>query len=257
VEPLRNILDHPAISGCYLFPQPRFVDEPFNVQVDGAELACYRRITDPDCYTVVHFHGNGEAVADYVPDLADIFANLHLNSLFVEYREYGGSTGKAQLGAMLGDGEDVIVAAGLVPEKVIAFGRSIGSLYAIELAHRRPGIAGLILESGIADPAERFLIYADLSAAGVEENDVLAEVKRHFNHGKKLSGYSGPLLVMHTENDGLIDISHAERNHKWATSSQKRLLRFPQGDHNSIMAWNHTEYFEAIGEFLRRLDETT
>jgi len=253
MEPVQSILDHPAISGCYLFPQPRFVAEPFHVQGDGAELACYRRIVDPDRYTVVHFHGNGEAVADYIPDLADIFTNMGLNSLFVEYREYGGSTGKAQLVAMLGDGEKVLAAAGVVSEKVIAFGRSIGSLYAIELAHRCPDIAGLILESGIADPAERFLLYADLVAAGVEQNDVLAEVRQQFNHRKKLSGYRGPLLVMHTENDGLIDISHAERNHKWAGSSQKRLLRFSNGNHNTIIVVNHAEYIKAVDEFAKSL----
>lgn len=257
MESAKSILDHPAISGCYLFPQPRFVDEPFMVQVDGAELACYRRIEDPDSYTVFHFHGNGEAVADYIPDLADVFARMGLNSLFVEYREYGDSTGKAQLVGMLGDGEEILAAADVAPEKVIAFGRSIGSLYAIELAHRRPDIAGLILESGIADPAERFLAYADLAAVGVGEKEVMAEVKRYFNHKKKLSGYRRPLLVMHTENDGLVDISHAERNYKWAAGSRKRLLRFPLGNHNTIMAWNHSEYFEAIGEFIRQLDETT
>ena len=92
-----SILDHPAISGRYLFPQPRYVDDPFFVEVAGAELACYRRIIDPDKFTMVHFHGNGEAVADYIPDMAEVFADLGLNSLFVEYREYGGSTGLAQL----------------------------------------------------------------------------------------------------------------------------------------------------------------
>ncbi len=216
-EPLQtaggSILDHPAISGRYLFPQPRFVDDPFMVKVEGAELACYRKVIDPDNFTIVHFHGNGEAVADYVPDMADVFAGFGLNSLFVEYREYGGSTGQAQLVAMLGDGEAAIKAAGLAPEKTIVFGRSIGSLYAIELVHRQPAIAGLILESGIADPSERFLTYADLSAAGIEESELVAETKRHFNHKRKLSEYRNPLLVMHTENDGLIDISHAERNY--------------------------------------------
>jgi len=44
--------------------------------------------------------------------------------------------------------------------------------------------------------------------------DLFAEVKRYFDHKKKLSSYSGPLLVMHTENDGMIDISHAERINK-------------------------------------------
>ena len=156
------ILDDPAISGKYLFPQDRLVDDPFIVRIDDVELACYRKIVDPDALTMIHFHGNGEAVADYLPYLADWFAELRLNSLFVEYREYGGSTGKAQLVAMLGDGEAAMKTAGISPEKAIVFGRSIGSLYAIELAHRQPSIAGLIIESGIADPAERFLTYADL-----------------------------------------------------------------------------------------------
>jgi uncharacterized protein len=252
----QSILDSTAISGCYLFPQLRRVPNPFIVEVPGAELACYRNIVDPKGLTVVHFHGNGEAVADYVPDMVDELAKLGLNSLFVEYREYGGSTGDAQLVAMLGDGEAALAVAGIRPEQAIVFGRSIGSLYATELAHRQPNIAGLIIESGIADPAERFLAYADLAAAGLDESAVLAEVKWHFNHKKKLAGYTGPLLVMHTENDELIDISHAERIHKWAASSQKRLLRFASGDHNSIMAWNYDEYFKAIGSFVKSIVNT-
>ncbi len=135
---VKSILDDPAISGRYLFPQDRTVDDPFMVKADGAELACYRRIVDSDALTVIHFHGNGEAVADYVPFMADVFADRGLNSLFVEYRDYGGSTGKAKLVAMLGDGEAAMIAAGVSPEEAIVFGRSIGSLYAIELAHRQP-----------------------------------------------------------------------------------------------------------------------
>ncbi len=249
--PEESILDSRAISGCYLFPQPRRVSEPFVVEVPGAELACYNKVVDPAGLTVVHFHGNGEAVADYVPEMVEELSQLGLNSLFVEYRQYGGSTGKAQLVAMLGDGEAALAAAEIPPEKAIVFGRSIGSLYAIELAHRCPNIAGLIIESGIADPGERFLAYADLAAAGLDEEQVLAEVRQYFHHKRKLSSYSGPLLVMHTENDGLIDISHAERIYEWTGGSQKRLLRFRQGNHNSIMAHNYEEYFKGVA-FLAR-----
>jgi pimeloyl-ACP methyl ester carboxylesterase len=252
--PSASILDLPAISGCYLFPQPRTIKDPFVVTIDDVQLACHRHVVDPQLKTVLHFHGNGEAVADYVPELTNQFTNLGLNCLLVEYREYGDSTGNAQLVAMLGDGEAVMRAAGLTPETVIAFGRSIGSLYAIELAHRQPDIAGLILESGIADPAERFLTYADLAGAGLQEELVRAEVKRHFNHQQKLSAYSRPLLVLHAENDSLIEVSHATRNYQWAASSQKRVVRFPIGDHNSIMAWNQQEYFRAVAEFVESLD---
>ena len=245
-----SILDHPAISGRYLFPQPRYVDDPFMVEVAGAELACYRKIIDPGKLTMVHFHGNGEAVADYIPDMAKVFADLGLNSLLVEYREYGGSTGLARLVGMLDDGEAAIKAADLAPDQVIAFGRSIGSLYAIELVDRQPAVAGLILESGIADPSERFLTYADLTAAGIAESDVVVEVERHINHEKKLSEYKNPLLILHTENDGLIDISHAERNRQWAGSTRKWLLRFAFGNHNTIFGPNMEEYLAAVGDFV-------
>jgi hypothetical protein len=223
-----RILDDPAISGKYLFPQDRLADNPFIVHVNDVELACYRRIIDPDQFTMIHFHGNGEAVADYLPYLADWFAEMRLNSLFVEYRQYGASTGKAQLVAMLGDGEAAMKAAGIVPEKAIVFGRSIGSLYAIELAHRQPSIAGLIIESGIADPLERFLTYADLKSAGIEEADVHAEVQRYFNHKQKLSGFTNPLLILHTEDDGLIDISHAERNLRMGGFNPKATCAIPE-----------------------------
>lgn len=248
-----SILDHPAISGAYLFPQPRHVDDPFFVDVAGAKLACYRNEIDPTGFTLVHFHGNGECVADYVPSMSGVFREFGLNTLFVEYREYGASTGKAQLVAMLGDGEAVLDAAGILPEKVIVFGRSIGSLYAIELASRLPNVAGLIIESGIADPSERFLTYADLDSAGIDKAEVLAEVGKHFDHKRKLEGYIKPLLILHTETDGLIDISHAERNLAWAGSTKKKLVRFAHGNHNTILPANAQQYLDMAKEFVKAI----
>ena len=108
-----SILDHPSISGRYLFPQDRTLKRPFVVGVNNIELACFHRIVDENGFTLIHFHGNGEAVADYVPHMADVFEDIGLNQLFVEYREYGGSSGEAKLVAMLADGETVMQAAGI------------------------------------------------------------------------------------------------------------------------------------------------
>ncbi len=54
---------------------------------------------------------------------------------------------------------------------------------------------------------------------------------------------------MHTEHDGMVDISHAERNYQWAGSTQKRLVRFPVGNHNTIFGMNVQEYLAAMAEF--------
>lgn len=248
-----SILDTPAISGSYLFPQDRSVAEPFVVQVGDVELACYRKVIDSGQNTLIHFHGNGEAVADYVPFWADLLADMGLNSLFVEYREYGNSAGSAQLVAMLGDGEAVMQAADISPETAIVFGRSIGSLYAIELARRQKNVAGLIIESGIADPSERFLTRADLVSTGMDVAAVRTEVKAHFDHEQKLSCYANPLLILHAVGDNLIDISHAERNFAWSVSPVKQLVRFPHGNHNTIFPANLNEYVDAVRSFVKSL----
>jgi hypothetical protein len=194
-----SLLDHPSISGKYLFPQNRKLKRPFVVRVNNVELACFQRIVDNSGFTLIHFHGNGEAVADYVPFMADVFEDMGLNQLFVEYRAYGGSSGEAKLVAMLADGEAV------------------------------------------------------MQAAGISESDVLAEVAKHFNHQSKLSGYTNPLLILHAENDRLIDMSHAERNEAWAGSKHKRLVRFPNGDHNTIFPANMNPYIAAVKEFVEGL----
>jgi alpha-beta hydrolase superfamily lysophospholipase len=194
-----SLLDHPSISGKYLFPQNRKLKRPFVVRVNNVELACFQRIVDNSGFTLIHFHGNGEAVADYVPFMADVFEDMGLNQLFVEYRAYGGSSGEAKLVAMLADGEAV------------------------------------------------------MQSAGISESDVRAEVAKHFNHQSKLSGYTNPLLILHAENDRLIDISHAERNEAWAGSKYKRLVRFPNGDHNTIFPANMNPYIAAVKEFVEGL----
>ena len=63
-----------------------------------------------------------------------------------------------------------------------------------------------------------------------------------------------PSLVMHTEQDRLVEISHAERNFKWSASSQKHFLRMPAGDHNTIVEWNQNEYFKAIRDFMKGVE---
>ena len=247
---MASLLDSPAISGRYLFPQNRTLRRPMVVQVNDVELACYHRTLDQNRLTLVHFHGNGEAVADYVPGFADMLQDMGLNQLFIEYRAYGGSSGNAQLVAMLDDGESVLKAVGIPPEKAVVFGRSIGSLYAIELAYRQPNIAGLIIESGIADPCERFLNYAELQSSRISESQVRAEAAKYFNHERKLSEYTNPLLILHTENDGLIDLSPAQRNYQWSCSKQKRLMLFPRGNHNTIFPLNMNQYLACVKEFV-------
>jgi uncharacterized protein len=256
----RSLLDHPVLASRLFFPRHAELDQPFFVTAaDGvSRLACFRATPHPGAPTLLHFHGNGEVVADYVPDMAEELARLGVNVLFAEYRGYGGSTGSPALGGMLDDAAAVLAASGESIDHIVLFGRSIGSLFAIELAARYPNVLGLILESGIADPLERTLFRVSPEELGTTLAELEAAIAERLDHRAKLGRYAGPLLVLHAANDRLVLPSHAERNVAWggAAAGEKELVLFSRGDHNSIFLSNHDGYLASLRRFLGRLGPT-
>jgi pimeloyl-ACP methyl ester carboxylesterase len=242
-------LDHPLISERYFFPRREAVADPFPIEVAGATLACRRYLVDPQAKTLVHFHGNGEVAADYERGFPELFTRLGCNLLLAEFRGYGGSTGRPQLGRMLADVATVLAAAG-PPETLVLFGRSVGSLFAIQGVKLFPQVAGLILESGIADVRERLLLRVAPEELGVAPEILDTDLVRVFDHRQTLANYRNPLLVLHTRHDGLVDVSHGERLHRWA-AGKKTLTVFPRGDHNSILSQNADRYAELVTRFLQ------
>jgi len=250
---MADLLDHPLISDRYFFPRAGSFADPFWVDCDGARLACSYHEIDPNAKTLVHFHGNGEIVDDWQGDFVRLVQQMGCNCFLAELRGYGQSSGKAQLGKMLRDVVPTIKALKRDPQDLIFFGRSVGSIFAIEAAARFPTAAGLIVESGVADVLERLLLRVGPNELGVTFSELEAEVDKALNHQRKMSDYRGAVLVLHTQNDGLVDVSHGKRLYNWAASNSKQMKVFPEGDHNSIMFENAHEYFSLLEQFVRSL----
>lgn len=248
--PRPNLLDHPIVSERYFFPRPTPPLEPRVVTTrGGCELWC--AVSDAaSSKTVVHFHGNGEVVRDWQPLLGPFFVELGWSTVFVEYRGYGGSPGAPRLASMLDDGEDVVRALGLDPGQTVAFGRSVGSLYAVELCKRLP-LAGLILDSGVNDLVERLLLRVSPEELGVSDEELCAEIGERFDQSAKLQAFRGPTLLLHAGDDDLVSLAHAERNA--AACHDGKLHVFPRGGHNAIFAMNQAEYLAQIRDFLAGL----
>jgi len=247
-----DLLNHPLISERYFFPRDGYFPEPFWIDCGDARLACSYHELDPAAKTLVHFHGNGEIVDDWQGGFVQMVKKMGCNCLLAELRGYGQSTGMPQLGKMLEDVIPTIDSLERPAEKLIFFGRSVGSIFAIEAASRYPEAAGLVLESGVADVLERLLLRVDPYELGVSAAELKAVVDRHLNHQQKLAGYKGPLLVLHTQNDGLVDVSHGQRLYDWG-GGRKQLKIFSQGNHNDILFSNVREYFELLGQFIASL----
>jgi len=127
-----TILDHPIVSSHYFFPRHEAFPEPYWVEAaDGSRLACAYHVVDPAAKTVIYFHGNGEIVADYLPDFPRWLGQAGYNVLLAEYRGYGMSTGQPALVGMFADVSAIIQRLGIAEQQVVLFGRSIGSLYAV------------------------------------------------------------------------------------------------------------------------------
>jgi fermentation-respiration switch protein FrsA (DUF1100 family) len=244
-----NILDHPLISERYFFPRNGHFKNPFWVDCGDARLACSYHEIDPAAKTLIHFHGNGEIVDDWQDDFVTLVQKMGCNCFLAELRGYGQSTGQPQLGKMLEDVVPTIEALQRPASDLIFFGRSVGSIFAIEAATKFSQAAGLILESGVADVLERLLLRVEPWELGVSAGELEVEVERSLNHQRKMMDYPGPVLVMHTQNDGLVDVSHGQRLYDWA-SGKKKLKIFPQGNHNDIMYVNAREYFGALAAFI-------
>jgi pimeloyl-ACP methyl ester carboxylesterase len=247
-----SILDHPTLSAQYFYPWPNHFDNPFFVTGSNYRLGCcYLKVSDK-FPTIIHFHGNGESVQDYLGDFEQRIAGLGANLLLAEYRGYGMSNGEPALAAMLEDVCLIVEASSIPPENIIFFGRSLGSLYALHGASLYPQAAGLIIESGLADPLERILVRIEPRQVGATMDELKNEVDRCFNQQEKISSFIGRVLIMHTRNDDLVSVSHAERLYDWA-NEPKELVVFERGDHNTILSANEEEYFANIGNLVRQI----
>jgi hypothetical protein len=248
-----NLLDHALIEQRYFFPRKGFFADPFWVDVDGARLACSYHEINPEAKILVHFHGNGEIVDDWQGDFVTLIHQMGCNCFLAELRGYGQSSGRAQLGKMISDVRPTIESLKRNPRDLIFFGRSVGSIFALEAAACFPDAAGLVLESAVADVLERLLLRVHPEEMNVDLPALKAAVDQQLDHQQKIASFKGDVLVMHTVHDGLIDVSHGQRLYDWATAG-KNIRLFERGDHNSIMMLNAREYFSCLDAFVRGLD---
>jgi pimeloyl-ACP methyl ester carboxylesterase len=239
-----NILNHPTISQRYFFPRADSLDDPFRVESSGVELRCHRTAGNP---MLVHFHGNGEVVSDWVSVLPRSLSKQGIGCLLGEYRGYGGSSGKPELTPLLDDALAIVDATGVPPERIVLYGRSVGSIYALHAAaHRR--VAGLIIESGIANVGDGLGVRPDEVESTQAEID--AAVAQHFDHRAKIRDFGGRVLIFHTAPDHLVPVTDAYQLAEWA-GEMATLRVFEKGGHNTIFAMHGAAIIEGTIAFVK------
>jgi len=235
---------------------------------------------------VIYFHGNGELARNYVDvkrtqensdSRFSLIQDLKLNVLFAEYRGYGLSDGTPSFNTLYLDCEHIfdhlVEKYKLTHSQIIVWGRSIGSIPAIQLASKKD-ILALVLDSPLAHPTEVFtknpalksLLPDDLSI------DIADTIENSFfEHQHKIGHVECPVFIATAAGDNLIGSSgellydwcsrgveekpnvEDKRNYKKYTKSNCWWIDFKGGDHNSIWRDNSQAYSEELTDFFENI----
>jgi fermentation-respiration switch protein FrsA (DUF1100 family) len=151
---------------------------------------------------VIYFGGNAEEVS-HMAALASRFPGWAL--LAVNYRGYGGNAGKPSERAFFADALSVYDWAAsrvdVLPERIVALGRSIGSGVAVYLAAKR-SLCGVVLVTpydSLRAVAQRHYPYLPVALL----------LKHPFDSVSRAPAISTPLLVIAAARDSVIPPEHA------------------------------------------------
>jgi len=208
---------------------------------------------------LLYFHGNAEVAAD-VSHMGVEMAKCGLSILAVDFRGYGWSSGSPQLSDLVKDAHAIMAGLPQVfqdvriqPAALFVMGRSLGSVWALELASSQPeAFEGLILESAFADlkslPVTKALLLRGIPAEMAKK---ILSLEDPTGNLQKMERCQLPLLLIHGTRDELVPFIHGQQLFDACPSPEKVMVTIKGAGHNDIMRIGYNIYFEAMSMFVK------
>ena len=211
--------------------------------------------------TLLYFGGNGFSLWNRsTSDVINLFADLRLNLMIIDYRGYGRSEGEPSFRGIYEDGSSAYSYLrkrnDVDSARIIVYGHSIGTFVAIRVGSACP-VAGVVLEGAISNTAEmsdialkerapwylRWLVKLSGDSA-VSSADNL----------KQVQFVKQPLLVLTGEKDNIAPPEMGRAVCEAASSSRKRFVIIPNGEHKDLYFSNsggrRDYYIKTLSEYL-------
>ena len=193
---------------------------------------------------VLYMHGNGGSLFHRAERFRAIIAEGN-GLVGLSYRGYGGSTGRPTEAGLKTDGETAyqFAASRYTPQRIVAWGESLGTGVATTLASEHP-VGRLILESP-------FTSAADVGASVYWFLPVRLLMKDQFRSDERIGKVRVPLLIIHGAKDRVVPMVLGERLFALA-NEPKRMFRFPDGGHVDLDSHGAKEVWRAfLSEMVR------
>ncbi|MDI6738737.1 MAG: alpha/beta hydrolase [Candidatus Edwardsbacteria bacterium] len=208
---------------------------------DGVTISAIYIPNDSARFVLLYSHGNGEDIGD---DL-DLLKDLQRSGFSVfayDYHGYGTSQGKPSEHAVYMDIDaayaSLVDSLQVPPDRIIAFGHSLGGAAAVDMAARKP-LAGLIMESSFVTA---FRVMTRIPVLPFDK----------FRNIDKIKHVKCPVLFIHGANDQTIPLWHSQALLK-AANQPKRLVTIQNGDHNDLLQIAGSGYFQILNDFAASL----
>jgi len=195
---------------------------------------------------VLFFHGNAGNISHRLDSIA-IFNQLGLDTLIIDYRGYGESSGKTSEQGTYLDAQaawDYLVdERGVSADRIIIFGRSLGGAIGAWLGSQHIP-AAVIIESSFSsgvDMARRLYPFLPVRLITRLRYPVVDYASR----------LESPVLVMHSRDDEIIPFEMGREIHG-AVKQRKAFLEL-RGDHNAGFYISRQQYIPGLDEFIESI----
>ncbi len=191
-------------------------------------------------------HGNGGNLTSR-PDYYSAILQTGAALLAYDYRGYGKSEGEpGEAGTYLDvfAAYDWLIERGFAPERIIAWGESLGGGIASKVAAERK-LGGLVLQSSFTsmpDIGSEYFPFLPVHTLG----------KIKYDTHSRLPEIHCPVVVMHSENDDIIPYRHGRKNFERA-NEPKAFVKLEGGHNDSIVA-NVAKYVEGAETIVKLIE---
>ncbi|MCH8274019.1 MAG: alpha/beta hydrolase [Armatimonadetes bacterium] len=219
------------------------VEDVFFEASDGVKLHGWYLPAEDAEITILFLHGNAGNIThrfDWMTQLAALPANVFL----IDYRGYGKSEGKPTEEGLYRDADAayryLTQDRGVPPERIVVYGKSLGSAPACHLASRFE-CGGLILQSAFTNARDMAREIMSLFPA-------YKLIRTRFDNEEKIARITSPILIIHARDDNIIPFSLGERLYR-AANEPKTFVSFDDGGHNEMELYHGAEIVEAFKGF--------
>ena len=223
----------------YKYEEP-FEEHFFDVE-EGVRINGLRFTVKESKGIVIYFHGNTRSIKGWSKYAKDFTRNDY-EVLIIDYRGFGKSTGERAEKAIYQDSQHIynIVRGWYAEDKIIVYGRSMGSGFAAKLASKnRPNM--LILDApyySLSQLTSRWFFFLPLSIL----------LKYHIRTDIWVKYVRCPIYIIHGTSDNLIPYRSSVRLRQEAPLTI-RLIPIHGGKHNDLTKFD--EYHNHLNEILQ------